>query len=63
MGDRYTIDEFSKEFAAPAPATIPKKTIFQRFFGCFNRQQNKPQVLRKHSNLERKRSYVRTIYK
>ena len=62
MGDRYTIDEFSKEFAAPAPATIPK-TIFQRFFGCFSRQQTKPQVLRKHSNLERKRSYVRTIYK
>ena len=64
MGDRYTIDEFSKEFAAPAPApvTIPK-TIFQRFFGCFSRQQTKPQVLRKHSNLERKRSFVRTIYK
>jgi len=66
MGDRYTIDEFSKEFAASASASLSAavpKTIFQRFFGCFIRQQTKPQVIRKHSNLERNRSFVRTIYK
>jgi hypothetical protein len=66
MGDRYTIDEFSKEFAAsaplPAPVSVPK-TIFQRLFGCFSRPQTQSQVIRKHLNLERKRSYVRTIYK
>lgn len=64
MGDRYTIDEFSREFAASAsmPAAVPK-TIFQRFFGCFSRQQTKPQVIRKHLHHERKRSFVRTIYK
>lgn len=67
MGDRFTIDEFSKQFAAsittvPLPATIPK-TLFQRFFGCFSRSQIQSQIIKKNSNLERKRSYVRTIYK
>jgi hypothetical protein len=65
MGDRFTIDEFSKQFAASASASLPAPvptTLFQRFFGCFN----KPQLLQKQQkriNLERKRSYVRTIYK
>ena len=65
MGDRYTIDEFSKEFASTTTASLPvPKTLFQRFFGCFNRQQPQTiQIIRKHSNLERKRSFVRTIYK
>ena len=63
MGDRYTIDEFSKEFAASAPLPIPK-TLFQRFFGCFIMpEQQAIKIIRKHSNLERKRSFVRTIYK
>ncbi len=64
MGDRFTIDEFSKEFAASASAstvTVPT-TLFQRFFGCFNKPQQLPKPQKK-LNLERKRSYVRTIYK
>lgn len=66
MGDRFTIDEFSKQFAASittVPLPVPK-TLFQRFFGCFDKQQPQAiQVIRKNSNLERKRSFVRTIYK
>ena len=63
MGDRFTIDEFSKQFAASASLPAPT-TLFQRFLGCFNKPQPQAiQVIRKHSNLERKRSYVRTIYK
>jgi 5-methylcytosine-specific restriction endonuclease McrA len=63
MGDRFTIDEFSRQFAASAvPTTVPK-TLFQRFFGCFIMPQQQGIQPRKKINLERKRSYVRTIYK
>jgi len=64
MGDRFTIDEFSKQFAASAPEPATK-TIFQRFFECFSKPQPQPQPAqpRKKINLERNRSYVRTIYK
>ena len=66
MGDRFTIDEFSRQFAAAAP--IPSPTLFQRFFGCFNKPQPQPQpqpiiISRKKINLVRNRSFVRTIYK
>ena len=66
MGDRFTIDEFSKQFAS---STIIPKTLFQRFFGCFNMPQAQPQpqyhvpvqLIKRNSRI--KRSYVRTIYK
>lgn len=70
MGDRFTIDEFSRQFAAvvpvpavPAvPAAAPAPTLFQRIFRCFYKE--KPQIQSKRNlHLERKRSYVRTIYK
>ena len=59
MGDRFTIDEFSRQFASTV--TVPT-SLFQRFFGCFNKPQLPPQPQKK-IKLERKRSYVRTIYK
>jgi len=61
MGDRYTIDEFSKEFAASAIPTTVHKTLFQRLFGCFSQPQPQTQLVKKNSRI--KRSYVRTIYK
>jgi 5-methylcytosine-specific restriction endonuclease McrA len=63
MGDRYTIDEFSKEFASSRIDKIIPKTLFQRFFGCFNPPQPQPQIQLVKKNCHIKRSYVRTIYK
>jgi hypothetical protein len=75
MGDRYTIDEFSRQFAPaplpvpvpmPVPAPVPAPTLFQRLFGCFNKPKPKPEPpaqTRRNLHLERKRSHVRTIYK
>jgi hypothetical protein len=63
MGDRFTIDEFSRQFAATA-VPMPSPTLFQRFFGCFNKPQTQPVIIsRKKINLVRNRSFVRTIYK
>ena len=62
MGDRFTIDEFSKQFASPVLLSSP--TLFQRFFGCFNKPQPQAtQITKKNINLQRNRSFVRTIYK
>jgi 5-methylcytosine-specific restriction endonuclease McrA len=63
MGDRYTIDEFSKEFASSRIDKSIPKTLFQRLFGCFNlpQPQLQTQLVKKNSRI--KRSYVRTIYK
>ena len=63
MGDRFTIDEFSKQFAASKINTIIPKTLFQRFFGCFITPQPQPQTQLIKRNSRVKRSYVRTIYK
>jgi hypothetical protein len=73
MGDRYTIDEFSRQFApaplpvpvsvpVPLPLPVPAPTLFQRLFGCFNKPEP-PAQTRRNLHLERKRSHVRTIYK
>jgi hypothetical protein len=71
MGDRFTIDEFSRQFAAvvPVPAVpavpataAPAPTLFQRIFRCFYKEKQQKQSKR-NLHLERKRSYVRTIYK
>jgi 5-methylcytosine-specific restriction endonuclease McrA len=62
MGDRFTIDEFSKQFASAVSTTVPK-TLFQRIFGCFNNPQPQAIQPRKKIKLERNRSFVRTIYK
>lgn len=75
MGDRYTIDEFSRQFApAPLPVPIPPPvpmsvavpvappTLFQRLFRCFNKPQPQAQS-RRNIHREQNRFFVRKIYK
>jgi len=74
MGDRFTIDEFSRQFAssapmpapapAPVPAPMPQPTLFQRFFRCFSKPPlEKPQTQSRRNLHERQRFFVRAIYK
>jgi len=76
MGDRYTIDEFSRQFAPaplpltvvpvidPAPPPVPVPTLFQRLFRCFNKAEPQP-LAQSRRNLHRgqNRFFVRKIYK
>jgi hypothetical protein len=74
MGDRFTIDEFSRQFAAvvpvPVPAVpvplpvpaLPVRTLFQRIFRCFNTPQPLAQSKR-NLHREQNRFFVRKIYK
>ena len=59
MGDRYTIDEFSRQFAAKAV----KKTWYQRLFSCFYKKPAEPPVPKTKPTFIRKRSNIRTIFK
>jgi hypothetical protein len=64
MGDRFTIDEFSRQFASPAPAPMPPPTLFQRLFRCFTKPPlEKPQTQSRRNLHERRRFFVRAIYK
>jgi len=65
MGDRYTIDEFSREFADTTirvNVVIEKpKTLFQRFCNCFCWKKSAPApILKKH--IVRRHSNVRSLY-
>jgi hypothetical protein len=73
MGDRFTIDEFSRQFAAVVPVpsvpvlsvpvpSIPAPTLFQRIFRCFNKPQPLTQSKR-NLHREQNRFFVRKIYK
>ena len=76
MGDRYTIDEFSRQFApaplplpaplpvVPVPEPVPAPTLFQRLFRCFNKAEPQP-LAQSRRNLHRgqNRFFVRKIYK
>jgi hypothetical protein len=67
MGDRFTIDEFSKQFAAIVPVAaipvpLPVPTLFQRIFGCFNKPPPQAQSKR-NLHREQNRFFVRKIYK
>lgn len=51
MGDRFTIDQFSNQFAAATPQSEPvsnpiPKTLFQRLCGCFSLQKREPKALK-----------------
>ena len=51
MGDRFTIDQFSNQFAAATPQSEPvsnpiPKTLFQRLCGCFTLQKREPKALK-----------------
>ena len=69
MGDRFTIDDFSNQFAASIvqePISVPiSKTLFQRFCGCFSsriraeKAQKPPTIIQKKIV---KRSSVRSIF-
>ena len=65
MGDRYTIDEFSREFA---DTTIrvnvvieQPKTILQRIFNCFRWRKSDPAPILK-KRIVRRHSNVRSLY-
>ena len=65
MGDRYTIDEFSREFA-DSSITVRvvidnPKTLLQRIFGCFYNKPVPSPIVKKH--FVRRRSNVRTLFK
>ena len=66
MGDRYTIDEFSRQFADTTVninIIIDKpKTLFQRICNCFCwKKPVQPPILKKHN--ARRRSNVRSLFK
>jgi hypothetical protein len=78
MGDRYTIDEFSRQFApapvplpvvpaplpvVPVPELAPAPTLFQRLFRCFNKTQQPLAQSKRNLHREQNRFFVRKIYK
>lgn len=70
MGDRFTIDQFSNQFAAsaapePEPVLNPiPKTLFQRLCGCFTLQKREPKALKQIIIKAKpiKQSSVRSIF-
>ena len=67
MGDRFTIDDFSNQFASAVvnvPNPIPK-TLFQRFCGCFSSRIRAEKALPQNKIQIKsivKRSSVRSIF-
>ena len=69
MGDRFTIDQFSNQFAAATPQSEPisnpiPKTLFQRLCGCFSLQKREPKALKQIviKAKPNKQSSVRAIF-
>lgn len=69
MGDRFTIDQFSNQFAAATPQSEPisnpiPKTLFQRLCGCFSLQKREPKALKQIIIKAKpiKQSSVRSIF-
>ena len=69
MGDRFTIDQFSNQFAAATPQSEPvsnpiPKTLFQRLCGCFTLQKREPKALKQIVIKAKpiKQSSVRSIF-
>ena len=69
MGDRFTIDQFSNQFAAATPQSEPvsnpiPKTLFQRLCGCFTLQKREPKALKQIIIKAKpiKQSSVRSIF-
>jgi len=73
MGDRFTIDEFSKEYASSTVVNIspslaiqqsPPKTLFQRLCCCFIRQPSAvrpPSIVLRKTQIK-KRSHLRSVF-
>ena len=74
MGDRFTIDEFSREYASSTVVNIspslaiqqspPPKTLFQRLCCCFIRKPSivkPPSIVLKKVQLK-KRSHLRSVF-
>jgi hypothetical protein len=61
MGDRFTIDEFSRQFADTSAAPVPL-TFLQRIF-CFFQKKSVTSSIKKKPQIGRHRSAVRTIFK